>query len=117
VVVENLHENGKLVLGESIADLGGLTIAFKALEKSLEGKPQAQNIAGFTPQQRFFFAWGHTWATNARPEFERMMVATNPHPVGRFRAIGAPSNMPAFANAFACKPGDDMVRPERCVIW
>lgn len=117
LVVENLHENGKLVLGESIADLGGLTIAFKAFEKSLEGKPRPQSIDEFSPQQRFFLAWGHTWATNARPEYERMMVTTNPHPVGRFRAIGAPSNMPAFADAFSCKSGDPMVRSDRCVIW
>jgi putative endopeptidase len=117
VVMEDLHENGKLVLGESIADLGGLTIALKAYEKSLEGKPRPEAIDGLTPEQRFFLAWGHIWAQNARPEFERLQLNVNPHPLGRFRALGAPSNMAAFAQAFSCQPGDPMVRSEPCVIW
>jgi putative endopeptidase len=117
VVTDDLHENGKLVLGESIADLGGLTIAFKAYEQSLEGKPQPPKIDGFTAQQRFFLAYAHLWAQNSRPEFERLMVNLNPHPLGRFRAIGPLSNMPAFAKAFDCKAGDPMVRSDRCQIW
>jgi putative endopeptidase len=119
VVEGDLHENGKLVLGESIADLGGLTIAYKAFEKSLEGKPRPETIDGFSPEQRFFLSWARVWAANDRPEFERMMVNLNPHALDRFRAIGAPSNMPVFAQAFDCKGGDQMVRPEeqRCEIW
>ena len=117
-VQKGLRENGKLVLGESIADLGGLTIAYRALEKALEGKPRPL-VDGMTPEQRFFLAYAQVWAANDRPEFERLLVNTNPHPLDRFRAIAAPSNMPAFAQAFDCKGGDDMVRPaaSRCQIW
>jgi putative endopeptidase len=117
VVEADLHQNGKLVLGESIADLGGLTIAYKAFEKSLEGKPRPTDIDGFTPEQRLFLNWARVWATNGRPEFERLQTNINPHPLGRFRAIGAPSNIPEFATAFGCKAGDPMVRTEHCLIW
>ncbi len=117
VVMDDLHENGKLVLGESIADLGGLTIAFKAYEKSLEGKPRPPKIEGVTPEERFFLAYAHLWAQNARPQYERLQVNVNPHPLGRFRVIGPLSNMPFFTQAFDCKPGDAMVRSDRCVIW
>jgi len=117
-VQEGIHENGKLVLGESIADLGGLSLAYRALHKSLQGK-QAPLIQGMTPDQRFFAAYAQIWAANDRPEFERLMVNTNPHPLARFRAIAAPSNMPEFAKAFQCKEGDAMARPSgvRCQIW
>jgi putative endopeptidase len=118
VVQGDLHENGKLVLGESIADLGGLTIAYNALAKDLQGKPRPL-IGGFTPEQRFFLAYGQVWAANDRPEFERLMVNLNPHALDRYRGIAAPSNMPQFAKAFHCKEGDAMVRPAavRCQIW
>ena len=118
VAIDNIHENGKLVLGESIADLGGLTIAYNALEKDLQGKPRPL-IDGYTPEQRFFLAYGQIWASTDRPEFVRLMVNLNPHPLNRFRAIAAPSNMPAFAKAFGCKAGEAMVRPAqlRCKIW
>ena len=118
VVEGDLHENGKLVLGESIADLGGLTIAYRALEKELESKPRPL-IGGLTPEQRFFLAFAQVWAANDRPEFERLMANTNPHALDRFRGIAAASNMPPFAQAFDCKEGDAMVRPSaiRCQIW
>ncbi len=113
----DLHENGKLVLGESIADLGGLTVAYKAYQKSLQGKARPKPIDGLAPEQRFFLSWARVWAANDRPEFERMMITVNPHPLDRFRAIGAPSNLPEFAHAFGCKAGDPMVRSEHCQIW
>ncbi|HEV2175868.1 MAG TPA: M13 family metallopeptidase [Terriglobia bacterium] len=118
-VQPGIHENGKLVLGESIADLGGLTIAYKAFEKSLAGKPRPPLIDSLTPEQRFFVSYAQIWAANDRPEFERLMVNLNPHPLDRFRAIAAPSNMPAFEKAFDCHAGDPMVRAEneRCQIW
>ncbi len=117
-VEPGLNENGKLVLGESIADLGGLTIAYKAFQTTPEGKSDRQ-IDGFTPDQRFFLAWARTWSSTERPELERMLVKTNPHPLDRFRAIAAPSNMAAFTSAFDCKAGDPMVRPpdQVCRIW
>ncbi|MCA1610782.1 MAG: M13 family metallopeptidase, partial [Acidobacteria bacterium] len=98
------HLNGKLVLGESIADLGGLSIAYRAYQKSLEGKSKPAPTDGLTDDQRFFINWARVWAANDRPEFARLIVNTNPHPLDRFRAIGAPSNMPEFARAFSCKP-------------
>ncbi len=118
VAIDDVHENGKLVLGESIADLGGLTIAYNALEKDLQGKPRPL-IAGYTPEQRFFLAYSQIWAATDRPEFVRLMVNVNPHALDRLRSIAAPSNMPAFAKAFGCKEGDAMVRPAalRCQIW
>lgn len=91
-----------------------------AYQKSLEREaPRPKDIDGFTPEQRFFLGWAQVWASNERPEFERLMVATNPHPIARFRVIGPLSNMPAFAEAYQCKAGDTMVRPpeKRCQIW
>jgi putative endopeptidase len=107
------------VVGESIGDLGGLAIAYRAFQKSMEGKPRPAAIDGFAPEQRFFLGYAQIWASNMRAEYARLMVNTNPHPVSRFRVNGPLSNMPAFAQAFHCKPGDVMVRPEneRCQIW
>jgi putative endopeptidase len=119
VVADDLHENGKLVLGESIADLGGLTLAHMAFDHTLEGKPEPPKIDGFTPEQRFFLSFARIWGTTARPEFERMSVTVDPHPLPRFRANGALMNTPAFAQAFDCKAGDPMVKPagQVCKIW
>jgi putative endopeptidase len=118
VVEGDLHENGKLVLGESIADLGGLVIAYRALEKDLEGKPRTM-IGGFTPEQRFFLAFTQFWGANFRPAAERLQATTDPHALWRFRGIGPPSNMPEFQKAFECENGDAMVRSgaQRCRIW
>jgi putative endopeptidase len=111
------HLNGKLVLGESIADLGGLSIAHRAYERSRKGREKPAPIDSLTDDQRFFISWAHVWAANDRPEFARLIVNTNPHPLDRFRAVGAPSNMPEFAKAFSCRPGDPMVRAQKCQIW
>jgi putative endopeptidase len=116
VVSGDLHENGKLILGESIADLGGMAIAFNALEKAIAGKPHPP-IDGFTPEQRFFISSARIWGGNSTPEFDRLQVNTNPHPLGRFRAIAAPSNLDAFVKAFDCKAGTPMVREHPCRIW
>ena len=118
-VEPGVNQIGKRVVGESVADLGGLTVAYAAYKKSLEGKPRPKTIAGFTPEQRFFLGWAQVWAQNIRPEAARQRVATDPHPLGRFRVNGPLSNMPAFAEAFQCKAGDPMVRPadKRCQIW
>jgi putative endopeptidase len=117
VVDGDLHENGKLVLGESIADLGGLAIAYAAYEKSLQGKPRPPDKDGFTPVQRFFLGWAQVWGANERIEYARLMANTNPHPLGRFRGNGPLSNMAEFAKAFGCKQGDAMVREQACKIW
>ena len=119
VVEPGLNQKGQLVVGESVADLGGLTVAFAAYQKSLQGKPRPKNINGFTPEQRFFLGWAQVWAQNIRPEAARLRTATDSHPLGRFRVNGPLSNMPTFAQAFQCKDGDAMVRPpdKRCQIW
>ena len=118
-VEKDLHENGKLVVGECIGDLGGLAISYRAFQKSLQGKPRPADIDGFTPEQRFFLGYAQIWASNLRPEYARLLVHTNPHPVPRFRVNGPLANLPAFAQAFHCKPGDAMVRAagEQCKIW
>ena len=117
-VEKGLNENGKLVVGESIADLGGLLVAYAAFEKSLAGKPRTV-IDGFTPEQRFFLGYARGWATNMRPELARQLVYTDPHPLAKFRVNGPVSNMPQFAAAFQCQGGDAMVRADkdRCQIW
>jgi putative endopeptidase len=115
-VEPGLHQNGKLVLGESIGDLGGLAIAYAAYEKSIEGKPP-KDIDGFTPEQRFFLGWAQVWGANQRAEAARLQTNTDPHPLARFRGIGPISNMEAFATAFGCKKGDPMVRENPCKIW
>jgi putative endopeptidase len=111
-----LHQNGKLVLGESIGDLGGLAISYAAYEKSIAGK-RPKDIDGFTPEQRFFLGWAQVWGTNQRAEAARLQTNTDPHPLARFRGNGPVSNMEAFAKAFACKKGDAMVREQVCKIW
>jgi putative endopeptidase len=117
VVDGDLHENGKLVLGESIADLGGLTISYAAYEKSLQGKRRPVDKDGFTPEQRFFLGWAQVWGANERLEYARLMANTNSHPLPRFRGNGPLSNMAEFAQAFGCKKGDAMVRGQACKIW
>ncbi|HZV86055.1 MAG TPA: M13 family metallopeptidase [Candidatus Binatus sp.] len=115
-VEPGLHQNGKLVLGESIGDLGGLAIAYAAYEKSIEGR-RPKDIDGLTPEQRFFLGWAQVWGTNQRAEAARLGANTDPHPLARFRGNGPLSNMAEFAKAFGCKKGDAMVREQVCKIW
>ncbi len=118
-VEPGLHMQGKLVSGESIADLGGLYVAYDAYMKSLAGKPRPADIDGFTAAQRFFLGWAQVWAQKDTPQVARLQAQSDPHPLSRFRVNGPLSNMPQFAEAFQCKAGDAMVRPEkeRCQIW
>ncbi|MEA2205654.1 MAG: putative endopeptidase [Blastocatellia bacterium] len=117
-VEKGLNVNGNLVVGESIADLGGLVVAYAAYQKAMEGKARVV-IDGFTPEQRFFLGYARGWATNTRPQLMRMLATVDPHPLPKFRVNGPLSNLPQFAAAFQCKAGDPMVRPEsdRCAIW
>lgn len=118
-VEPGLHHNGKLVLGESIGDLAGAKIAYRALQISRRGKPPLPTIDGFTPEQQFFIAWGQFRGDAVRPEFARRMVQGDPHPVAKYRVIGPLSNMPEFQQAFTCRDGSAMVRPsaQRCEVW
>ena len=116
-VEKGLHENGKLVEGESIADLGGVTLAYAAFQKSTVGKQHDPDANGFTPEQRFFLGYAENWAVNVRPEFARLQTNTDPHPLPKFRANGPLTNLAEFAKAFGCKKGDAMVRAQVCKIW
>src|SRR5271165_4688634 len=114
-----VHHNGKLVLGESIGDLGGAKVAFLAYEKSLEGKPRPADIDGFTPEQQFYIAWGQFRGDEIRIEAQRLMIQTDPHPIAKYRVIGPLSNLPDFQKAWSCKADSAMVRAEgkRCDVW
>jgi predicted metalloendopeptidase len=113
------HVNGKLTLGENIGDLGGLKIAFAALEKALAKKGRPSLIDGFTPEQRFFLNWAQVWRMTIRDEALRVRLNTDPHSPGKFRVIGPLSNLPEFYEAFSCSAGTRMVRPPevRPSIW
>jgi putative endopeptidase len=110
--------NGKLTLGENIADLGGLATAYDAMKKATDGQPDPKTD-GLTRDQRFFLNWATVWRRNFTPENLAVRLKTDPHAPANFRAIGAPSNLPAFAAAFQCKAGDPMVRADgkQVVIW
>src|SRR5258708_11108372 len=110
-VLDSVHVNGRLTLGENAADIGGLAVAYAALEKSLQGKPHT-TVDGFTPEQRFFLAWAQIWRQNVTPQQQKVLINIDPHSPGRWRTNGPLSNMVEFAQAFGCKPGDPMVRPE-----
>ncbi|HEX7914712.1 M13 family metallopeptidase [Rudaea sp.] len=112
VALEDLHVKGKLTLGENIADLGGLNVAYDALQIALAKNPTEakSEIDGLSQDQRFFLYFARLWRTNTLPATAKVNLNTDPHAPGQFRAIAAPSNMPAFAQAFSCKAGDAMVR-------
>lgn len=117
----DLHVNGKLTLGENIADLGGLNVAYDALHTALKTQPGSadQKIDGYSVDQRFFLNWARVWRGSVREKQAVVYLNTDPHAPASLRAIGAPSNMEAFATAFQCKPGDAMVRPadKQVKIW
>lgn len=116
-VQPGLFIDGKLTLGENIGDFAGLTVAYDAFMKSLEGKPRPADIDGFTAEQRFFLGWAQVWAGKYTSEAERQQVKTNTHSLPRWRVNGPLSNMPQFAKAFGCKPNDKMIRTDICQIW
>lgn len=119
VVVDTLRINGKQTLGENLADIGGLTLAYYAYQRSLVGKPRPPIITGFTPEQRFFIGAAQAWHAVSRPEYDRLLVATDVHSPDKWRVNGAVSAMPEFAAAFGCKDADPMVRPNavKVRIW
>jgi putative endopeptidase len=116
-VLDTLKANGELSLGENIADLGGLNIAFNAMKKAATGNEQS--IDGFMPDQRFFLAYAHLWAQNIRDKEIVRRTKEDPHSLGRFRVLGPLRNMPEFYKAFDVKEGDYMYLKEadRAVIW
>jgi putative endopeptidase len=119
VVDSATHVNGRLTLGENIADLGGLKLAYAAFERSLAGRPRPPAIDGLSPEQRFFLAWAQVWRFQQTDQYLRNQVTVDPHAPPRWRATGPLSNLREFAQAFGCKAGDPMVRPDslRATIW
>ena len=115
------HVNGRLTLGENIADLGGLNVAYDALQTALRSDPQeaSAKIDGYTEDQRFFMNWARVWRGSIREKAQLVSLNTDPHSPAQFRADGPPSDMPAFAAAFTCRAGDPMARTdaERVSIW
>jgi len=115
VAVDDLHINGDLTLGENIADIGGLKIAYLALQKAQAAKPAPEKIDGFTADQRFFLAFAQGWRRNATPETVRVMVASDPHSPAPFRVRGPMADTPEFSHAFGCGGGGD--RGATAQIW
>ena len=113
------HHNGKLVLGEALGDLGGLTLSYKAWRRTLQGKSEPPVVDGYTADQRFFLSFARVWAVHYTPEAMRLRLKTDPHPLGKFRANGTLMNMPEFHKAFQCKLGDKMMKPadKQCKLW
>lgn len=118
-VLDSMHLNGKLTLGENIADLGGVTLAYYAMQKDFEKNGRPDEIDGLTPEQRFFINWATVWRSKYRDEALRNQVMTDPHSPGEFRAFGPISNLPEFQEAFDLDAKSKMVRPDslRAVIW
>ncbi|TCJ12524.1 M13 family peptidase [Flaviaesturariibacter flavus] len=117
-VLDTVHVNGRLTLGENLADLGGLNMAYEAFTKTKQFK-EGKKIDGFTPQQRFFLSWAQVWRSNATPEALAQLILTDPHSPGEHRANGPIVNMDAWYAAFNIQPGDKMYKaPEaRTRIW
>ena len=117
-VQDSIHVQGKLTLGENLADLGGLNIAYEAFSKTEQFK-KGKKIDGFTPQQRFFLSWAQVWRNNTLPETEAQLIKTDPHSPGLHRANAPVTNIDAWYAAFNIQPGDKMYKaPEtRTHIW
>ena len=118
VLLDSLHLNTDLTLGENIAYLGGLTIAYHALQKELEKNP-SKVIDGFTPKQRFFLGFAQVWRGKIRDEALANKIQTDPHPPGNLRTNGTVRNLDAFYEAFEIEPSDSLYLPEkkRVRIW
>ncbi len=118
VAVEDVHVNGKLTLGENLADLGGVKLAITAARDHRAGR-EVPVAEGFTADQQVFLGFAQVWCNKARDPFARMMASVDPHSPARFRVIGPLSNTAEFAEAFHCPAGAKMVRPpeERCKVW
>jgi endothelin-converting enzyme/putative endopeptidase len=114
--VDDVKLNGKLTLGENVADNGGVRLAYMALMDVLTRKPQG-NIDGFTPQQRFFLGYAQIWCQNVKPEEARRRAQIDPHSPGEYRVNGVLSNSPEFQSAFGCKAGQPMVTENACRVW
>lgn len=118
VVLDSLHVNGRLTLGENLADFGGLAMAYEAFKKTAQGKSNT-TIDGFTPDQRFFLSWAQVWRGIALPETAANLLLTDPHSPAQFRALIPVQQMQEFYDAFGIKEGDKMWLPveKRVHVW
>lgn len=116
IAVDDVTLNGKLTLGENVADNGGVRIAYQALLDTLAGKTVAA-IDGFSPEQRFFLGYAQIWCEKQRPEMARLRAQVDPHSSAQARVNGVVSNMPEFAKAFSCPADSSMVRKDACRVW
>ena len=115
-IIDDIKINGKLTLGEDVADLGGLILAYMAWKQDTKGE-NLQPIDGLTPDQRFFVGYGQSWCGETRDETKRLRATVDPHSPEKYRTNGVVSNMPEFQDAFQCKAGAPMVNQNRCRVW
>ena len=115
-IIDDIKINGKLTLGEDVADLGGLILAYVAWKKDTEAQ-KLDPIDGLTPEQRFFVGYGQSWCGQTRDETKRLRATVDPHSPEKYRTNGVVSNMPEFQQAFHCKKGSPMVNQNRCRVW
>lgn len=113
-VPDGTHVKGDLTLGENIADLGGMRLAFRAFKA--KGAPPA-NVPGLTDDQLYFVAAAQGWCQVASPQYVKMLISSDSHSPARFRVNGPMSNLTEFRDAFSCTEGREMVRKERCEVW
>ncbi len=117
IAVDDVKLNGALTLGENTADLGGLKLAYMALQAYLQLHPDQMKPARYSPEQQFFLGFAQAWCGKSRPQVARVLAQTNPHSPPEWRVNGPLSNLASFQQAFGCKPGQPMVRTPRCEIW
>ena len=116
---DTLHVNGQLTLGENLGDLGGVIVAYRAWKLSLQGKPAPAAIEGWAPDQYFFVSFAQIWRNLYRPELARLITLSDPHSLPHWRVFGPLANIPEFAQAFGCQPGDpEVLEPaKRTEVW
>jgi putative endopeptidase len=117
VVIDDVHVDSRLTLGEDLADLGGMVLALVAWKAEQAVNPPPPLLDGFTPDQRFFIGMAQWACDNTRPEQQRLLAATDPHSPNRYRVNGLVSNFKEFETAFSCKPGQPMAPLSRCKVW
>lgn len=115
-IIDDIKVNGKLTLGEDVADLGGLILAYNAWKDDTKSQT-LEPIDGLTPDQRFFVGYGQSWCGQSRDETKRLRATVDPHSPEKYRTNGVVSNMPQFQEAFHCKAGAPMVKQNRCSVW
>jgi endothelin-converting enzyme/putative endopeptidase len=115
-IIDDIKINGKLTLGEDVADLGGLILAYMAWQEDTQGQ-KLDSLDDLTPDQRFFVGYGQSWCGQTRDQTKRLRATVDPHSPEKYRTNGVISNMPQFQEAFHCKADAPMVNKNRCRVW